>query len=170
MYAIILLDIPMMQVSTKTEYGLRCLLSLARQPEGGALTMAEIADGERVPKPYAQQILMKLRRVGLIRSIRGTQGGFALAKPASQISVGAIVRALEGVPFEDTCNHFNKKTDCGHTGACSIRPVWSVISQRLWEALDQIQLTHLLTDEKAVQHKLTVELPVLTMPTIRQVP
>jgi Rrf2 family protein len=160
----------MMQVSTKTEYGLRCLLALARQPEGGALSLAEIASQESVPKPYAQQILLKLRRIGLVRSIRGTQGGFALARPASQISVGAIVSALEGVPFEDTCNHFNKRTDCGHTGACSIRPVWSVISQRLWDALNQIQLTHLLTDENAVQHKLAVELPVLTMPTIKKVP
>jgi len=64
------------------------------------------------------------------------------------------------VPFQDTCNHFNKKTDCGHTGGCSIRPIWQVISSRLWESLDRIHLLHLINDEKTVGQKLEVEIPL----------
>lgn len=154
----------MMKVSTKTEYGLRCLLALARQGEGGALSISQISTQERVPRPYAQQILLKLRRANLVRSIRGTQGGFALAKPASQTSVGQIIRTLEGIPFEATCDRFSRRFDCGHQGDCGIRPVWNIISARLWEALDGIVLTHLLSDEKNVERRLAVELPVLTMP------
>ncbi len=154
----------MMQISTKTEYGLRCLLQLAKQPPGGALTLSEIAGRGKLPKPYAHQILLKLRRAGIVRSIRGTQGGFALSKAAVDTSVGSIVRALEGVPFQDTCGHFNKKTDCGSLGDCTLRPVWNIIGQRLWDALDQIHLSHLVGSEKDVAHKLEKELPVLTLP------
>src|ERR1019366_5415363 len=102
----------MMQVSTRTEYGLRCLLVLARQTEGKALSIADIAQGEHVPRPYAEQILLRLNRAGLVKSTRGTQGGFALSQPASQITIGTILRVLEGVPFKDTCDHFNRSTDC----------------------------------------------------------
>jgi Rrf2 family protein len=149
-----------MQISTKTEYGIRCLLRLARQSQGEAISITDIAQLEHVPKHYAQQILMRLRRAGLVKSLRGTEGGFALAHPADAISIAQVVRVLEGVPFQDTCNHFNKKTDCGHTGGCSIRPIWQVISSRLWESLDRIHLLHLINDEKTVGQKLEVEIPL----------
>jgi len=151
----------MMQISTKTEYGIRCLLRLARQPGGEALSISEISQFEHVPKHYAQQILMRLRRAGLVKSTRGTEGGFALAMPADSISVAKVVRILEGVPFQDTCDHFNKRTDCGHLGGCSIRPIWQVISSRLWEALDRIHLLHLISDEESVGQTLESELPAI---------
>jgi Rrf2 family protein len=154
----------MMQVSTRTEYGLRCLLLLAREPEGGSLSITGIAAKEHLPKHYVQQILMRLRRSGFVKSTRGTQGGFALAKSSADISIGGVLRVLEGVPFKDTCDHFNRKTDCGHLGACSIRPIWETISLRLWEALDHINLQQLLPEEKTVSQRLAVELPVLNMP------
>ena len=151
----------MMKISTKTEYGLRCLLCLTREAEGESLSIAQIAVIEHVPKHYAQQILMCLRRAGLVKSIRGTDGGFALARSAEDISVGEVVRVLEGIPFQDTCRKFNQRSDCGHTGDCSIRPIWEMINQRLWEALDSIQLRHLMTDEKTMGVTLIRELPIL---------
>jgi len=154
----------MMQVSTRTEYGLRCMVLLARQGDDKALSIPEIAKKERLPKHYAQQILLKLRRAGFVKSIRGTQGGFALAMPAERIRVGALVRQLEGVPFANTCDHFNRRTDCGHLGDCSIRPIWQIVSQRLWAALDEITLKSLLGDEQSVGEALSRELPVLTLP------
>ena len=149
-----------MKISTKTEYGLRCLLRLTRQPEGEALSITEIAKQEHVPKQYAQQILMRLRRAELLKSLRGTDGGFVLARSAASISVGEVVRVLEGIPFDDTCGKFNERSDCGHTGDCSIRPIWQMINQRLWEALDGIHLLHLINDEKSVGRQLAAELPV----------
>src|SRR5258708_12811847 len=113
----------MMQISTRTEYGLRCLLRLAREPERGAFSITEISQLEHVPKHYAQQILMRLRRAGLVKSTRGTEGGFALAQPPAQISVAQGVRVLEGVPFQDTCDHFNKKSNSTHLAPCTIRPI-----------------------------------------------
>jgi len=128
------------------------------------LSITGIAQMEHVPKHYAQQILMRLRRAGLVRSIRGTGGGFALAQAAEAISIGQVVRVLEGVPFQDTCDHFNKKSDCGHLGDCSIRPIWQIISRRLWESLDHIHLRQLVDDEKTVGQKLEVDLPALRFP------
>jgi Rrf2 family transcriptional regulator, iron-sulfur cluster assembly transcription factor len=151
----------MMQVSAKTEYGLRCLLQLARQQDGKALSIPEIAQREHLPRQYAQQILLKLGKAGIVKSSRGIQGGFILARPAAEISLGAILRILEGVPFQDTCDHFNRKTDCGHLSDCSIRPVWQIVSRRLWDVVDKINLAQLILDEKNVRQRLLVELPVL---------
>jgi Rrf2 family iron-sulfur cluster assembly transcriptional regulator len=144
----------MMQINTKTEYGLRCLLCLARENREEALSISEISQKEHVPKHYAQQILLRLRRGGIVKSTRGTEGGFALARAPETITVAQVIQVLEGVPFEDSCNHFNKEKSCGHQDGCSIRPVWQIISRRLWEALDRITLTQLLDDEKTVAQKL----------------
>jgi len=160
----------MMQVSTRTEYGLRCLLLLAREPEGGSLSISAIAAKEHLPKHYVQQILLRLRRTGFVKSIRGTQGGFALGQAPGAISIGAVLRVLEGVPFQDTCNHFNRKTNCGHLGSCSIRPVWQTISIRLWDALDHISLAQLLPEEKTVSQTLALQLPVLSSPAASSPP
>src|SRR5690348_13009977 len=113
----------MMQVSAKTEYGLRILLQLAGLGDQSSLSLSEIIQKERLPRHYAVQILVRLRRAGLVKSIRGTQGGFALTRPPTDVSVGQVVRALEGSPFIDTCNHFNRRSDCGHLAGCGLRPV-----------------------------------------------
>jgi Rrf2 family transcriptional regulator, cysteine metabolism repressor len=154
----------MLQITSKTEYGLRCLLLLARQGNEKSLSIPDISQREGVPRHYAQQIMLKLGKAGLVKSIRGTQGGFVLGKTPAEISVGAILRVLEGVPFQDRCDHFNKKLSCGHLSECSIRPVWQTVSQRLWETLDGITLHQLMADEKTVSHRLISELPVLSHP------
>lgn len=154
----------MMKVSTKTEYGMRCMVLLARQKPGGSMSIAEISRIERVPKQYAQQIFSCLRRADLVKSIRGTQGGFTLARAPESISVGAVLRVLEGIPFEDACDQFNKKSECGHLGNCSIRSVWQMVSRRIWESLDSISLKQLMGDEQAMGPSFAVPLPVLEVP------
>jgi Rrf2 family protein len=154
----------MMQITSKSEYGLRCLLLLARQGGDKALAIPDISQREGVPRHYAQQIMLKLGKAGLVKSTRGTQGGFVLGKAPAEISVGAILRVLEGVPFQDRCDHFNKKLSCGHLSECSIRPVWQAVSRRLWQTLDGITLQQLIADEKTVSRQLSGELPVLSNP------
>jgi Rrf2 family protein len=152
----------MMKISTKTEYGIRCLLRLAREQGGESLSISQISQMEHVPKHYAHQILLRLGRAGLVKSTRGTEGGFALAQPPASITVAQVVSVLEGVPFKDTCDQFNKHTDCGHQHSdCSIRPVWQVIGRRLWETLEQINLLQLLDDEKTVGKKLELDIPAM---------
>src|SRR5436305_6594220 len=85
-----------MKISTKGEYGIRAMLYIAMKGEQGPVTSHEIASHQGIPEPYLRQILALLSRDRLIQSNRGPQGGHALARPASQISLRHILMTLEG--------------------------------------------------------------------------
>ena len=85
-----------MRVSMKTEYGVRALCELARSEGGGPVQSAEIARRQRVPGPFLDQVLMTLRRAGLIRSVRGPHGGHLLSRPAAEIRLDEVIGCLEG--------------------------------------------------------------------------
>lgn len=85
-----------MKISTKGEYGLRAMLLLAMQESGAAVTSHEIARRQAIPAPYLRRILAVLSKAGLIDSTRGPQGGYALARPADEISLRDVVTAIEG--------------------------------------------------------------------------
>ena len=80
----------------KTEYGVRALCELARSEGGGPVQSAEIARRQRVPGPFLDQVLMTLRRAGLIRSVRGPHGGHLLSRPAAEIRLDEVIGCLEG--------------------------------------------------------------------------
>lgn len=134
-----------MKVSALEEYGLRCLVQLARRGAGpdGEVTMStrEIAEREGLGLEYAAQILSTLRRAGLVTSVRGVNGGFRLALPATDISVGQMFRALDG-PFDDAiCDSFTGQLDtCANAGDCHVAPVWEELSRRVYGFLDGVKL------------------------------
>ena len=82
-------------LTRKSKYGLKALLRMARDPER-AMLASEIADAERIPKKYLQLILLDLKRRGMVKSRRGKNGGYQLARPPSEIHIGAVMRGLEG--------------------------------------------------------------------------
>ncbi len=134
-----------MKVSALEEYGLRCLVRLAR---GGAepgrattLSTRQIAEREGLGIEYAAQILSALRRAGLAASVRGVNGGFHLARPAAEISVGEMFRALDG-PFADAiCDSFTGRLEtCANAGDCDLAPVWEELSRRVYGFLDGVTL------------------------------
>ncbi len=148
-----------MKVSALEEYGLRCLVQLARDGagpgDGRTLAAREIAEREGLSLEYAAQILTALRKVGLVLSIRGVNGGFHLARPANRISVGELFRALDG-PFADTiCEHFTGQLEtCANAGDCSVAPIWKELSRRIYGLLDGITLADIAAGQ------------VLTAPTV----
>ena len=85
-----------MRISTKGEYGLLAIVDLALHPNENAVQTLEIATRQGIPKQYLDQLMLILRKAGLIESMRGRQGGFKLARPASAISLLDVVIALEG--------------------------------------------------------------------------
>jgi len=124
---------------------MRVMIRLSRQGRGQSLNAENLSRLEDVPRDYMDQILMRLRRAGLLSSLRGARGGFALAVPPSGISVGDIIRAVEGQLFDETC----KKYSCGlrrnrRDARCRIRAVWAHLAQRVGDFLDGISLSHLL--------------------------
>jgi Rrf2 family protein len=132
-----------MKISAREEYGLRCLLQLAREgqsPDGtSSLSARQIAEREGLSIEYATQILAELRRAGFVTSLRGVHGGFRLARPADQITVGELFKALEGPIADDVCGQYTGKHEvCTHASGCSVAPVWSELAKRIFGFLDGV--------------------------------
>jgi Rrf2 family transcriptional regulator, iron-sulfur cluster assembly transcription factor len=141
-----------MKISAQEEYGLRCLLQLARaQTLGDSLTLAQLAQLEGISSANAGKLMWILSKAGLVQSTRGTKGGYSLARPASQIHLNQIIRVLEGQPAESHCKSYAGVLDaCVHTGDCGIRPVIVELHQIVDNALADITLSQLLGTEANV--------------------
>ena len=149
-----------MRITTWAEYGVICALHLAKRTADGAVTGRDIAAREALPADYVEQILLRLRRAGIVASTRGARGGYALARPASAITVREIITAAELVTFDVHCeSHPIDEVRCSSAHECSIRPVWVMLQQRIDEVLDGVFLADLLHAEPAVRQR--VGLPVL---------
>ena len=85
-----------MKLSTKGRYGLRAIVDLARFSESEPVSISSISSREDISEGYLEQLMALLKKAGLVKSIRGAAGGYVLARPAGEISGGAVLRALEG--------------------------------------------------------------------------
>jgi Rrf2 family transcriptional regulator, iron-sulfur cluster assembly transcription factor len=141
-----------MKLSAQEEYGLRCLLQLARaEREGESLTLSQIAGQEGISSANAGKLMWILTKAGLVRSTRGTKGGYVLAQPAAEIRLNQVIRVLEGEPAESHCKSYAGVLDaCIHTGDCGIRPVIVELHQIVDNALAEITLSQLLGSEANV--------------------
>lgn len=149
-----------MRITTWAEYGVICALHLARRTDEGPVTGRDIAAREKLPGDYVEQILLRLRRAGIVQSTRGAKGGYALARPATAITVREIITAAELVTFDLHCEtHPLDAERCAQSCDCSIRPVWVMLQKRIDEVLDSVHLADLLQREPGVRQK--VGLPVL---------
>ena len=150
-----------MKISAVEEYGLRCLLQLAHSRENELLSAEDIASREGLSVAYVEKILAQLRRVGLVSSVRGMYGGYQLTRPAERITVGELVRAVDGDFFTDICDHFSgNQNTCVHSGSCSVRPVWLMVARHLYRILDRLTLADLLHDENRLEQQLFSEFPL----------
>lgn len=143
-----------MKITAQEEYGLRCLLQLAHPDHEGVLTVKEIARREGISTAYAEKLLRVLSKAGLTQSVRGTRGGYSLARPLREITLGAVVRALGKIPSTtEICERYtgNRRT-CIHMENCGIRSVWAGLTQYIQHFLDETPLTLLMEKEGQVQH------------------
>jgi Rrf2 family iron-sulfur cluster assembly transcriptional regulator len=149
-----------MRITTWAEYGVICALHLARRTTQSPVTGRDIAAQEKLPADYVEQILLRLRRAGVIASTRGARGGYMLARPAEQISIRAVIHASELETFDLHCVSHPVETDrCSASHNCSIRPVWVLLQTKIDEVLEGVTLADLLHDEPAVRER--VGLPIL---------
>lgn len=141
-----------MKISAQEEYGLRCLLQLARaESMGESLTLAQIARREGISGANAGKLMWILTKAGLVQSQRGTKGGYSLSRPASEIRLNQVIRVLEGEPIDSHCKSYAGVLEsCVHTGDCGIRPVIVELHQIVENALADITLSQLLGTEKNV--------------------
>jgi Rrf2 family protein len=138
-----------MKFSAQEEYGLRCLLQIARQGPEESLTIPEIASAEGLSVPYVAKLVRILRQGGFVRSMRGQSGGYALCCPAEKISVGDVLAVLGGRLFEsDYCErHPGAVSMCTHSFDCSIRSLWEAVQTEVDDLLSRTTLQTLLDGE-----------------------
>lgn len=123
-----------MRITTQGEYGLRCLARLADNDTGKPISVSRLAKAENLSRDYVEQLLLRLRRAGLVRSTRGVQGGYLLSRQPSRIRVGEVLRVLEGPLFELPCRR--RPGGCHKEGDCSLVPLWEGLESRIAEYLD----------------------------------
>ncbi len=131
-----------MKITAQEEYGLRCLLHLARIPPGETLKAPVIAEREGLSSAHVEKLLHTLNRAGLTTSVRGAQGGYRLARAPQQVTLRDAIEALGGVVnTADICG--SQRTgdrECVHQGGCGIKPVWGLIGRYLSHVFESITL------------------------------
>ena len=141
-----------MKLSTKGRYGLRAMIDLAAYSEEMPQSIACIAARQSISDSYLEQLMAKLKKAGLITSIRGAQGGYVLAKPSKEISVGDILRALEDLSPVN-CVGLKGEQACGGSDTCVTRNVWKRIDDSIQHAVDSIFLDELVEDNRTMRKK-----------------
>ena len=141
-----------MQLRASEEYGLRCLLQVARARGGAPVPVSGIAAAEGLSLEYAAKLLRQLRIAGLVRSLRGASGGYELARAPGEISVWSALEALGGEFFaRDFCEcHPGARARCVRARDCSLRALWRRVQATLREALTGVSLADLARDEQAM--------------------
>ncbi|HMC43372.1 MAG TPA: Rrf2 family transcriptional regulator [Acidimicrobiales bacterium] len=130
-----------MKVSTRGDYAARALLSLAlHAAEAGPTSVRDIAERTGLPQPYLEQILLALKGAGLVRSKRGVGGGYVLARPASEITLGEIVSAVDGPIVAGDFGAPHQNGACDHEGQCVLLTVWSEVGEHMRSHLDSFTL------------------------------
>ena len=149
-----------MNVSALEEYGLRCAVRLASLEAGKTLSAPEIAEKEGLSVEYVSKFMLLLKRAELVRANRGINGGFALAKPASEISLKAVFEALAGKRQasgrldDGFCKSFaGKAHTCVRHESCSIRPFWKILTSYVETFTQGMSLADLLKSESETLSK-----------------
>lgn len=140
-----------MKLSTKGRYGLRAVLDLALHSEAEAVALSSIAERQSISISYLEQLVAKLKKAGLVESTRGARGGYVLARPAEEISVGDILRALEGDLNPVDCAELMGGPTCNASDICVTKYVWKRISDSINNAVDTLMLSELVKESRQVQ-------------------
>ena len=140
-----------MKLSTKGRYGLRALIDLALYSENETVSIQSIARRQNISDSYLEQLMRKLRSAGLIVSVRGAQGGYKLARPANEISVGDVLRALEGSLEAVTCG--GEDNSCQGADLCVTKFVCERINSSIRDTVDSIKLSQLVEESRLMREK-----------------
>lgn len=139
----------MLRLSTKGQYGVRAMFEIAKGYQSGPVTIKEISLAQEVSVAYLEQILNKLRKAGLIVSVKGPGGGYVLSKGPQSISIGAILRELEGPVAITSC--LDPKEGCMRVDGCVTHLLWKSLGENIEAFLDNMTLRDLLKNNQLIQ-------------------
>ena len=141
-----------MKISTKGKYGLRAMIDLAQYSGQEAVSISSIAQRQKISESYLEQLMAKLKKSGLVISTRGAAGGYRLERPASEISVGDVLRALEGDVRAVICTAQTEE-GCEGEELCVTKYVWQRINESIEKTVDEMMLDQLVAESRKAQEK-----------------
>lgn len=141
-----------MKVSTRGDYASRALLSLALHRDTAAPTsVRDIAERTGLPQPYLEQILLALKGAGLVRSKRGVGGGYVLAQPPEDITLAAIISAVDGPIVVGDFGEPHKNGACDHEGQCVLLAIWGQVGEYMRRQLETLTLADIASMARGEQ-------------------
>ncbi len=139
-------EVKMLNISTKGRYGLRAVLDLAVHQDGDPVPLSNIATRQNISEGYLEQLMIPLKRAGIVRSVRGAQGGYLLVKPPGDIYVGEVIRALEGPIAPTACVNEQDPEYCDRGEYCATKILWEKVRDSVAEVLDSFTLEDLIKE------------------------
>ncbi|MFQ5574681.1 MAG: RrF2 family transcriptional regulator [Terriglobia bacterium] len=142
-----------MKFSAKGEYGVRAVLDIALNQESGPVQVKEIAKRQSIPERFLEQVMSSLKKAGLVEAFRGAQGGYLLAKNASEISLADVVQSLEGPLTLMECVSEESPQRCDQISLCVIRDVWIGVQSTIVEALASITIEEMCKKQREKENR-----------------
>ncbi len=142
-----------MKLSTKGRYGLKAMYDLAIHFGDGPTSLKSIAERQRISDHYLEQLIATLRKSGLVKSVRGAQGGYTLSDAPVKITVGEIIRSLEGPLGVSECSLEEEPTACANAECCVTRVIWKKIQDSISDVIDSITLQDMVDDYYKMNNK-----------------
>jgi Rrf2 family transcriptional regulator, cysteine metabolism repressor len=135
-----------LKISTRGEYGVRAVLDIALHSKEGPVTLKSISGRQEISEPYLEQLVGGLRKAGLVTSTRGAQGGYVLGREPSQITIGDLMRVLEGpiAPVDCVNEEAGESGGCSNAHRCATRVLWKKLRDSMTEVLDSTTLADLI--------------------------
>ncbi len=140
-----------MRLSTRGYYGLKAMFDLAQNYGSHPITLKSVAERQRISESYLEQLMAMLRKTGLVKSFRGAQGGYILAREPARITAGDVVRALEGPIAPVYCVNEEEPRECDEVDYCITRTVWLRVRDGITGILDSINLADLCLEAEKVR-------------------
>lgn len=139
-----------MRLSQKCLYSVRAVFELARQQGNHPVRVADIAEKQGIPVRFLEVLMNELKQGGFVSSVRGKSGGYVLSRPASQLTIGEVIKFVEGPVLPIECVR-NEQDECKFSGRCVFMPVWEKMRQAVDSVIEDVSFQRLVEDEKKLQ-------------------
>ena len=137
-----------MRLSTRGQYGVKAMFDFALRYGDGPITIKTVAESQDISEHYLEQLMSALKKAGLVESVRGAQGGYMLARTPDEISIGDIIRVLEGPITLVDCAPEHGIPECVKADRCVTRGIWQKMGESIANVVDSITLGDLVEDAK----------------------
>jgi Rrf2 family protein len=137
-----------MSVSSKCYYAIRAIYALSEHPGPEPMKIAEIAEKEKIPIRFLEVILSQLKGRGFVKSRRGADGGYLLARSADSLTVGEVMRSVDGPIAPVDCVSKSRPTECEFHGACHFYPFWGRVRQAISDVVDRTTFADLVRENR----------------------